>query len=242
MEKIYASKVIDCAISQEGYEEPNHDNHTKYGEQMDTLYSGFFNGKKDYHDWCATFVCWLFCHCFGKYTALKILNMPSGNLSAVCKYFYNYMKNGGMTGAEPKKGAVVFFQNNLGISHVGIVIDYDGEYVTTIEGNAGTGSYFVKRNKYRKTVTYIYGYGYPKYDAEPQPKPEPSYKRDGIYTVRCNGELNLRTGAGTDQKILMKLHKGDKVHCLKVIKEDGKTWLRVDGYCCAVEDGDIYIE
>ena len=237
-----ASKVISYVKEQIGYEEPNHDNYTKYGHLMDTTYSGFFNGKKDGHDWCCTFVCCSFCESFGKAVALKILNMPAGNLSAVVKYFYNYMKGGGMTGYVPKKGAVIFFQNSLGLSHVGIVVDYTETTVTTVEGNSGVGSWFVTEHTYNRKNSYIYGYGYPKYEAEPQPKPEPTYKRDGVYTVVCRGELNLRTGAGTDNPVLMKLHKGDKVHCLKVVKEDGKTWLRVDGYCCATEDGDIYIK
>ena len=234
-----ASDVINYAISQEGYEEPNHDNRTKYGEMMDTVYSGFFNGKKNGFDWCCVFVCCAFCVAYSKAVALKLLNLPAGNLAAVVKYFFDYMKRGGMTGSVPKKGAVVFFQNNKGLSHVGIVIDFDDEYITTIEGNAGPGSYFVKRNKYRREVTYIYGYGYPKYEVEPVPLPK--YQRDGIYTVKVK-ELNLRTGAGLDKDVLMTLHKGDKVHCLKVVKEDGRTWLRVDGYACGIENGDIYLE
>lgn len=237
-----ASKIISCAKEQIGYEEPNHDNGTKYGAEMDTIYKGFFNGNKNFHDWCCTFVCWLFCHCFGKAVALQLLNMPGGNLGAVVKYFYNYMKSGGMTGDAPKKGAVIFFQNSRGLSHVGVVVDYTATTVTTVEGNSGVGNWFVTEHTYNRKDTYIYGYGYPKYEAEPEPKPEPKYKRDGVYTVTCRGELNLRTGAGTENPVLMKLHKGDKVHCLKVVSQDGKTWLRVDGYCCAVEDGDIYIE
>lgn len=234
-----ASKLIEYALSQVGYEEPHHDNRTKYGELMDTIYSGFFNGKKNGYDWCATFTCCCFCESFGKAVALQILNMPAGNLAAVVKYFYQYMDKGGLTSKEPIKGAVVFFQNAAGLSHVGIVVDYDGEYVTTVEGNAGSGSYFVAKNRYKKSVSYIYGYGYPKYEYEP--KPAPKYVRDGIYTVKCK-ELNLRTGPGLDSPVLMVLHKGYKVHCLKTSKKDGRTWLRVDGYCCGVENGDIYLE
>ena len=137
-----ASDVINYAISQEGYEEPHHDNWTKYGEMMDTVYSGFFNGRKNWHDWCCVFVCCCFCVAYSKAVALKLLNLPAGNLAAVVKYFYDYMKRGGMTGSTPKKGAVVFFRNSAGLSHVGIVIDFDDEYVTTIE----EGQSFVFKN------------------------------------------------------------------------------------------------
>ena len=76
---------------------------------------------------------------------------------------------------------------------------------------------------------------------EEEPVPLPKYQRDGIYTVKVK-ELNLRTGAGLDNDVLMTLHKGDKVHCLKTVKKDGRTWLRVDGYACGIENGDIYLE
>ena len=231
-------KIIKCALDQVGYEEPNHDNRTKYGEQMDTIYSGFFNGKKNGYDWCATFSCWLFCHCFGISKALEMLHMPPGNMAAVVKYFYGYLNKAGRTGSTPKKGAVIFFQNSKGLSHVGVVVDFDSEYVTTVEGNAGSGSYFVAKNRYRRTVTYIYGYGYPEYAAEP----EREYKRGEIYTITCKEPLRLRMEPDTGSEILLDLHKGDHVHCLKVVKKDCKTWLRVDGYCCAEENDQVYIE
>ena len=236
-----ASSVVEYALSQVGYEEPNHDNHTKYGEMMDTIYKGFFNGRKDYHDWCCTFVCCSMCESYGMDNALSMMGMPKNNLSAVVKYFYNYMNSAGLTGSSPKIGAVIFFQNSEGLSHVGIVVEYDTETVTTVEGNAGTGSFFVVKNKYNRGTTYIYGYGYPKYDEKPEPIPE-TYKKGNTYTVSCKLPLMIRKGASTDYGIIDHLNQGDKVLCDDVvIDKDGNTWLKIKGYVCANYHGDKYI-
>lgn len=237
-----ALKVVEYALSQVGYEEPHHNNWNKYAEDIDTNYPKWYGtcGKKQGLDWCSVFVDDCFIQAYGIVVAHKLLNRPDNNTGAVVKNAYNYLDKIGRTGKEPKLGATVYFQNSKGLCHTGIVVDFTNDYVYTVEGNAGTGSYFVVKNKYRRTTSYIYGYGYPEYEDEP--KPEPKYKRGEIYTVTCKGPLRLRTGPSTKDEILLDLSKGDKVHCLKVVTQDGKTWLRVDGYCCATENGNIYIE
>ena len=235
-----ASKVISYAKSQVGYEEgPN--NWNKYAEDIDNNHPLWYGscGKKQNLDGCSVFVDDCFIQTYGAAEAHRLLNRPDNNLGAVVKYAYNYLDKIGRTGKEPKLGATVYFQNSKGLCHTGIVVDYTNDYVWTVEGNAGNGSRYVVMNKYNRAAAYIYGYGYPDYETEPKPEP---YKRDGIYTVTCKGPLRLRTGPSTKDEILLDLAKGDKVHCLKVVKKDGKTWLRVDGYCCAVENGNFYIE
>lgn len=235
-----ASKIIEYVLSQVGYEEGNN-NWNKYAEDIDNNYPLWYGscGKKQNKDWCSVFVDDAFIQTFGLTEAHRLLNRPDNNWGAVVKYAYNYLDKIGRTGKVPKLGATVYFQNSAGLCHTGIVTDFTAETVTTVEGNAGMGSRYVKNNTYNRKSTYIYGYGYPDYEAEPVPEP---YKRDGIYTVTCKGPLRLRTGPSTKDEILLDLSNGDKVHCLKVVKKDGKTWLRVDGYCCAVENGNKYIE
>ena len=159
-----AAKVIELAISQIGYEEPNHDNFQKYGETIDSIYPDYFNGKKNGYDWCTQFAAWVFLEGYGEDKTLELLSMPRHNLSAVVKYWYNYMHKAGKIESTPKPGDLVFFQNSKGLSHIGIVIEVDNERIYTVEGNAGRGNWFVVKNSYKKTDGYIHSYGRPSYD------------------------------------------------------------------------------
>ena len=241
-------KVIDYVKSQIGYEEPNHDNHNKYAHDIDTNHPRWYGscGKKDGYDWCSVFVDDAFIQAYGESNAYKILNRPQDNLGAVVKYAYNYLDKVGRTGKNPQLGATIYFQNSKGLSHTGIVIDYDSSYVWTVEGNAGPGSYFVVKNKYKRSDSYIYGYGYPLYDAQPQPQPTPSgYTPGQIYKVTCKGPLRIRTSAetGSDLNIIDNLYRGDKVECMETLKDSkGRIWIRIDGWTCAEESGVKYIE
>lgn len=239
-----AKKIVEIALSQVGYEEPHHDNHQKFGHDIDTLYPLWYNGKKDGYDWCCQFHDWCHLTVEGFETAKKVLNRPSKNLGAVVKYAYNYLDQAGRTGKKPSIGASIFFQNSKGLSHIGIVYNYDSSYVYTVEGNAGPGSFYVVKNKYKLSDGYIYGYGYPKYDAQPQPTPS-DYTPGSIYRVTCKGPLRIRTSpdTGSDLNIIDNLYRGDKVECREVAKDSkGRTWIRIDGWTCAEESGTKYIE
>lgn len=98
----------------------------------------------------------------------------------------NKFKAAGMFGTEPAVGAFVFFDygDGNGFSHTGRVVAYDGEYVTTVEGNIG--GEVVKRS-YHKNTYYLKGYGYPDYNRkteepekpeEPAPEPEEPKEKD----------------------------------------------------------------
>ena len=244
-------RVIDCAKSQIGYEEPNHDNKQKYGEYIDnTDWYLYKDGDRTWrhlingYDWCTQFVDWNFLVTYGMETARKLLNRPVyNNYGAVVKYQYNYMKNAGWVGKTPKLGAVIYFQNSKGLSHVGIVISYTDTTVTTVEGNAGKGSYFVATNTYNRSSSYIYGYGYPCYeDVEPQPTPE--YEVGKPYEVICNENLNVREKPTTvDSKIITSYPKGTQVICRGTDTEkNGNVWMRVsEGWICCVFGGYRYV-
>ena len=175
-------KVIDVALSQVGYHEKasnsqlddftansGSNNWNKYARDFDEKYPDFYNGKKNGYDWCDIFVDWCFITAYGRAEAQKLLCQPNYSLGAGCEYSYGYFKDKGQTGSPPKKGAQIFFGD---LDHTGIVVDFDDEYVTTVEGNSGNE---VKKKKYSRNDSWIYGYGYPAYDeVTPTPTPQPS--------------------------------------------------------------------
>lgn len=144
-------------------------NWNKYANDIDTKYLDFYNGRKNGYDWCDVFVDWCFIQAYGVENAQRLLCQPDNSLGAGCEYSYNYFKQNGQTGSSPKKGAQIFFGD---LDHTGIVVDYDNNYVWTVEGNSGNE---VKKKKYARNNSWIYGYGYPNYDEEmPTPTPAPS--------------------------------------------------------------------
>lgn len=246
-----ASDLVNYALSQVGYcEDPLGSNHNKYASYIDTTEwylrkegSKIWIHKVDYHDWCSTFADCCAVKTFGLTQARKVLNRPVyNNYGSTVKYSYNYLKSIGKTGKVPQYGAYIYFQNSAGLCHVGIVVSFNSDTVTTVEGNAGTGSNYVVKKTYKRSDNYIYGYGYPLYD-DIKPEPTEDYKPGSIYNVTCKGPLRIRKGAGTSYDIIDDLYKGDKVLCKEVIKDkDGNTWLKIEGYTCAKYGKEVYIE
>lgn len=194
-------KLLDLAESQIGYTEPHGDNGNKYAHDFDTKWWGWFNGKKDYNDWCSVFTQWNFVEAFGVDIASKMLNHSSqyGKLSAVVQYLYRSLMEVDRVGKEPHPGDIIFFHNDkyeglAQLSHVGIVWKVEGDYVTTIEGNSGKNNTEVATRKIKKdydTKSWgIYGFGYPDYSAvEDIPTHDPGWAEvDGKwYYYDANG-------------------------------------------------------
>lgn len=141
----YAQRIVDVALSQEGYE-AGYRQSNKFGDWF--LYNNV--------DWCAIFVSWA-------------ANQAGIGVDVVHKYSLvsdgvRWFKERGLYKARgeytPKKGDIIFFTNASGPSHVGIVVRSDSTYVYTIEGNTSNG---VHQRTYRLTDTYILGYGVPNY-------------------------------------------------------------------------------
>lgn len=163
----YASTVIELAKTQLGYAETG-TNITKYAEDFDTKYSGFYNYKKQGVAWCDMFFDWLFVTSFGMNEALRLTCQPMKSAGAGCKYSFGYYKAKGRVGKEPRIGSQIFFSNTgkeSDINHTGIVIAIEGGKVITIEGNKNDK---VSQCSYAKDNYKIYGYGYPDYDEELQ--------------------------------------------------------------------------
>ena len=183
--KCYASEVIKVARAEIGYKEKatnsqlydktanvGYNNYTKYANDIDTEYIDFYNGKKNGYDWCDVFVDWCFITAFGRENAQRLLCQPNKSCGAGCGFSFEYYKDKGQTGDKPKLGAQIFFGD---LDHTGIVVDYDNDFVWTVEGNTGVDTNEVKEKRYNRNSSWIYGYGYPAFDKEePQPTPTPT--------------------------------------------------------------------
>lgn len=164
------NKVLNLAARQVGYKEIG-DNVTKYARYFDTTAWQWFNTKKQGAEWCAIFICWLFCMVLGAKKALKFLGCPApaNNCAAGVPFLWSYLVKRGWK-VDKKKGApgdIIFFNSK---KHVGIIEKVTGGKYYTIEGNKGN---MVKRCSYSVTSSAVYGICRPAW-AEVDPKPEPT--------------------------------------------------------------------
>src|SRR5690606_18996251 len=109
------------------------------------------------YPWCAVFVAW----CAEKAGIASLYPKTAGCLTAV-----NWFRNQGRFSFYPAVGAQVFFGSGGG-THTGLVIAYDADTITTVEGNTnangsaeGDGVYLKTR---QRRDAYVYGYGLPKF-------------------------------------------------------------------------------
>lgn len=259
------NEILELAKSQIGYKEHGK-NGNKYAHDFDTIWTDWFNGKKDYNDWCAIFVAWLFVKRFEEKIASKMLNHSSqyGKLSAVVQYLYRCLMEVNRVGKDPHPGDIIFYHNDkyeglAQLCHVGIVWKVEGDYVTTIEGNSGKDSTEVATrtiNKNYDTKSWgIYGFGYPDYSPaadEPGPDPDPKtldgYTVGEEYQVVCKDTLNVRVKATVDDSdIITALNPGTKIICRGLTRDTyGNTWMRIDdpvsGWIAAKYDGERYVD
>lgn len=167
-------KVIDLANSEVGYREKasnaNLDdktansggaNWTKYARDLDTT-PDFYNGKKNGYAWCDIFVDWLFVKCFGAEKGRQMLYQPKQSAGAGCLYSAGYYKSANAWHkTHPRLGDQIFFSYSAGeYSHTGIVVNINGNTITTIEGNTSDS---VGRRTYETSNPVIAGYGTPKW-------------------------------------------------------------------------------
>lgn len=235
MAKCYAKDVVKIAQGEIGYIEKSSNaylynktanagsnNYTKYAYEMDTKYSGFYNGKKNGFAWCDVFVDWCFVQAFGVDGAKRLLCQPSKSLGAGCKYSRDYYKAQGRLKTKPAVGDQIFFYNSSksGIAHTGLVYKVDSTYVYTVEGNTSSASGVVAnggcvaKKKYKINYSRIAGYG------------RPDYTESAIAEIKEDDEVKL--------EMLSKGSKGDNVKALQIL-------LIGYGYSCGKSgaDGDF---
>lgn len=225
-----ADKIVEWALSQVGYEEPTHDNRQKYGAFLDnTTWYEYKEGDRTWihrvngYDWCTQFHDAGFVHLWGVEKAREILHRPRfNNYGAVVNYSWNYYNAAGRTGKKPQKGCSIFFQRGGQLSHIGIVVDVQGDLVTTVEGNAGPGSFFVYKNTYKMNDSYIYGYGYPEYDESKYPDPP----FDATNTLKG---VAIRSGPYSDCPIIGYISLGSIV-TIEDIDGSSGDFGKIEGY------------
>ena len=142
-------KFLELAASQLGYKEDS-GNITKYSSYFDNDAWQWFNTKKQGADWCAIFICWLFCQLIGPDRARTFLGCPApkDNCAAGVKFLWQYLGKRGwkVNKKEGQPGDIIFLNTSKSTNgHVGLIQKIeDGKYIT-IEGNksnkVASGSY-----------------------------------------------------------------------------------------------------
>lgn len=212
------ARVLDIARGELGYYEKasnsqlddktankGSNNYTKYARDLDSL--GYYNGRKQGHEWCDVWYDWLFVQAFGYPLGREMLYQPPKSTGAGTGYSAGFYKSHNAWYNSPEKGDQVFFKTKAGeICHTGIV-EYVGDtWIQTIEGNANN---MVGRHVYNKTDRSIAGYGRPNWALvanEPSPMPTPTptpTPTGGKITVQTR--LLKKGMTGTDVKSMQTL-------------------------------------
>ena len=226
-----AKELVSLALSQVGTcEDPKGSNKQPYGAYLDdTNWYLYKDGSKTWvhkvngYDWCTQFVDWCFCFAFGIDAAREMLFRPVyNNYGAGAVYAYDYFKKAGAVVVSPQPGDVVYFQRKGSITHTGIIIEVDANYITTIEGNAGKNNWYVVKNKYAKSDSYVYGYGRPAYQESKYPDPP-------FQAVNDLKGVAIRSGPYSDCQIIGYISFGAVVDIEKLDGSSG-DFGKVTGY------------
>ena len=153
-------RILEIARREIGNREfPPGSNNVKYN-------TAYYDGKVNNPDlhWCAVFIWWLFQQVDAPglyYDGRKTAHVPTLMDWAVKK---------GLIVGEPQPGDLVCFEfgSNRSPDHIGMCESWDGTYVTTIDGNTGTGNEanggaVMRRRRHKK---YILAVIRPKYEEE----------------------------------------------------------------------------
>lgn len=108
--------------------------------------------------WCAVFAAWAY-----RTAGVKEGSFP---VTAAVWTAMNWYKQNNRWSEYPSLGAQVILGSSV---HTGIVIDFDQDYITTIEGNTNTdgspeGNGVYVRRRYRRD-DFVTGYGSPDFDS-----------------------------------------------------------------------------
>lgn len=152
------SKLISILKGEVGYHEGRNasgwDNHQKYSPAVPGL-----EWSQD-QPWCATFATWAY-----QTAGVKKDTFP---VTASVYTAMNWYKQHNRWSEYPSIGAQVIYGRD---KHTGIVIAFDADTITTVEGNTndngsaeGDGVYIKHR---QRRDAYVTGYGSPDFDPEP---------------------------------------------------------------------------
>ena len=180
------NSIIVTAANQVGYH-ANPDKTNKYAAYFDDIHPDFYNGKKNGYDWCEIFCDWCFCNTFGYDLGRRMIYQPLHSAGAGVNSSASYYKQAGAWSHLPSLGAQIYFQDDDGLYHTGLVVGIKDGRVYTIEGNTGdTKGGEVMRHNYPQNAVYIAGYGVPDWDLAKDTKMSPKDITDEIYKKVLN--------------------------------------------------------
>ena len=188
-----ADRILSVARAELGTKEnPAGSNKVKYNTDY---YGRAVSGSQ--YAWCAVFVWWVF-----RQAGADRLYY-SGNKTAYCPALMAHHRGQHVTDYRP--GDVIFFNfsGKTSAAHVGICESWDGQYITTIDGNTGTdneanGGAVMRRKRAKK---YIVGAYRPAYEATVKTYPvELPLLQKGSSGGAVKALQLLLTGLGYDTK------------------------------------------
>lgn len=231
-------------------------NYTKYGYEMHQIYPAVMDYPAA---WCDAFVDWCFMKAYGVANAKGLLGGDFDDYTVRSAALYK--AKGAYYKSDPKPGDQIFFRNASGICHTGLVYSVNKDYVYTIEGNTSSASGVVanggcvRKKAYSLKSDKIDGYGRPNYsDSTVTQKIVSAVKESigaavkldaaqkfdarvaGSYQVTASA-LNMRSGAGTNKKVIAVVPRNAIVRCYGYYSLDGsRKWLYVvygtqKGFC-----------
>ena len=151
---------VASAVAELGYTEGPKENETKYAAYLDKIH--FFNGAKQFVEWCSTFIHYLaVIHLGGgeegKKAVIKLFGENSkDNCACGVKFFWDYLVALGYQVDKDKgqPGDIIFFNTKkTKCGHVGMIEKVTDKY-GTIEGNKSNK---VARGSYVLNSTTVYG-------------------------------------------------------------------------------------
>ncbi|PJN38065.1 hypothetical protein CG747_24545 [Streptomyces sp. CB02959] len=168
----------------EGYSGGHWNNHQRYSPAVPGL------EWSQNQAWCATFVSW----CARQAGAASLFPVTASVWTA-----YQWFRSQGRYSAYPAIGAQVIYGRSAN-SHTGIVVAYDADTITTVEGNTNTsgsaegdGVYLKRRNR---RDAYVHGYGLPQY-AEGVTTADPALKDKRGFTYKAAASGPATSGSHT---------------------------------------------
>ena len=170
-----AEEILSIARAQIGIkEDPPSSNDVKFNT---AYYDREVSGPG--YAWCAVFVWW----CFREAGASQLYY--GGKKTAYCPTLEAFHKAQAVTGGY-QPGDVIFFNFNgkKNAQHVGICESWDGEKITTIDGNTGTGN---EANggavlRRRRDKSFIVGAYRPVYQEDTKTQAELDQKMDDYHS------------------------------------------------------------
>lgn len=223
-------RFIELAKSQLGYKEES-GNKTKYALYFDKDAWQWFNTKKQGAEWCAIFICWLFCQLIGPDAARTFLGCPApkDNCAAGVKYLYQYMSKKGykVDKKTGQPGDIIFLNSN---KHVGLIEKVENGKYITIEGNKSNK---VAQGSYGVSSSTVYGICRPDWSAISQQPP-----------VSAPAPAPAQPSGYTDQEIkvakdVIKGKYGNGQTRRNNLKKAGYDYNRIQGLVNKILKGEI---